>query len=346
MASLHQVTIVTKKALAGVIGAIVAIILLVLLFQLGVQLKNTFFPTPPPPPTVRFGKLPSPSFPQSTATGTYTYTLNTISGTLPTLPDRATVYTILQPQPDLLALDNAKAIMSQNQFTNDPTTLSDSIFQWQNANQAITYNIVTNDFSFTTTYLNNQDVLAANNLPNQQEAIDQAIQFFNNFSTNQTDIDTSKTQTSLLRIQNNQLTPATSLSDTQVIRVDFFQQDINSLSVYYPQYPKSLMYALIAGGADQPQVVEAGFTHKIVITDDNATYPIKTAQQAFNELKSGKAYIANYDGTSSNITIRNVVLGYYLGSDPQSYALPIIVFKGDNNFYAYVNAVTDAWVNK
>ena len=79
--------------------------------------------------------------------------------------------------------------------------------------------------------------------------------------------------------------------------------------ILYPHPPYSTMNFLIASGSqNQIEVVEAHFVHKdIQIPTDTtiATYPIITAQEAFDELKSGKGYIAAFNRPDTNILINN-----------------------------------------
>src|SRR5258708_17171474 len=91
MASLHKVTSEVKtggKWTGIIVGSFIAILLVL---KLGGAVKELISPTPPPPPTVAFGKLPPPSFPTQADTGKYSYTLNTVSGVLPNFSDRAKV---------------------------------------------------------------------------------------------------------------------------------------------------------------------------------------------------------------------------------------------------------------
>ena len=62
---------------AGIVVA--AIFVLILAYRALVLLKETFFPTPPPKPTIAFGKLPAISFPTSAVNENYKYSLDTIS---------------------------------------------------------------------------------------------------------------------------------------------------------------------------------------------------------------------------------------------------------------------------
>lgn len=347
MASLHEVTNLTKKALGFIGLGIIGIIVLVIIIQIGQNIKNSLFPTPPTPPNVKFGKLSAFSFPQGNIDGSnFTYTINTLSGSLPILPDRATVYKMIQPQPSFQSFQNASTLLNKIGFINKPTSFSDTTYQWTKDTPFFTkiiYNILTNNFMYTSNYATSPAILAAQQITDQQSAVTASTLFFSSFLPLPSDIDPTKAQTSIFAINNGTLIPAQSLSGTQIIRTDFFQNDINSLHIYYPNYPKSLMYTLVGSGDQQLQVVEAKYIYQGVDTSQSATYPIKTAAQAFDELKNNKAYIANYDGKGNTITIRDVTLGYYIGEQQQNYLIPIIVFLGDNNFYAYVSAIDDQW---
>jgi len=349
MTTLHRVTEATKKVLIGFSIGIGSIIFLILLFQVIVGLKASLFPTPPPPPTVSFGKLPQLIFPASKISGNFTYTLNTISGSLPLFPDRETVYQIQQPQANLLSFSDAQQLLGQNGFTASPKAISESVYSWQQATTPFlvaNYNIVNRDFAITSSFATDQNVLAALNLPSQNAAVAIAKQYLANFSTNVDDIDNAKTVVSLFTIQNGALSPALSLSNAKIVQVNFFQKSVNSLPIVYPNSPNSTVEIQIGSGEKNPQVIEAVYTHKIILTSQSATYPIITAQQAYDALKSGKAYIANYDGTSNSVVIKNIYLAYYLGDTVEKYAMPVIVLQGDNNFYAFVSAITDSQVQK
>lgn len=347
MTTLHKTTAFTKKILKWSAIATASIIVLFVILRVGTQIKEYFFPTPLLPPTVKFGKLPSLKFPDNTISRTFTYRLNTLSGQLPTLPTQINVNKIVKPQPSLLALEKAKEQVAKIDFNSSPVRIQDALYQWSNQDtlsKKLLLDIASLNFSLSSDFVFDQDVLSAKNLPNENEAIEKAKNFFQNIDFPQ-DIDTEKTKATLLSIEGQELVPATSFSKTQIIRVDFFQKDIDSLSIYYPNPQNSIMYVLIAADVSQPQVVEAKFFHHN-INEISATYPIKTAEEAFLELKNKKAYIASYFGSEANITIKNISLGYYLEDKEQNYLLPIIVFEGNNGFFAYVEALRDAWIEK
>lgn len=344
MASLQKVTQTSRHIL--VIGLLIVVGIFVLIS--GVNFIKSLHPTPPPPPTVAFGKLPPITFPQNVTNVQFTFTLDTLSGNLPDLGDRTAVYKMHLVSPTLSSLDNAKALVANMGYTGDPTKISDTDYEWTNTDdlpKTLLLNIFTNNFAISSPYYSNQDVLQANNLPDQNGAINTVMTFLQNASLTPTDIDTNKTKATLLSINNDKFTQATSLANTQIIQVDLFQNDVNKLPIFYPDPTHSTMSLYVGGGSNAAQIVLANFNHQI-IGSENATYPIITAQQALDMLKKGEAYIASYDTTGTSISIHNIVLGYYMSDQQQQYLEPIIVFEGSNGFYAYVPAITSAWISK
>jgi len=346
MLTLSDASYDTKEILkwGGIFIAALVIIVTSILF-----IKQTFFPTPPPKPTMAFGKLTPQIFPKNAMDKTPTYTINTLTGTLPGAVDLIKVYKIQPAVPDLLNLSNAKDMVQKANFTQGPNKISDVLYDWTGTaddssglQSKITVNIVNGNFNITSDYLDHPAIVSGQGLEPQNSAIGDAQAFLANLGTLSADIDQTKTQTQLLSIINGTLAQATSFSSAQVIRVLFYQQNVNKLPIYY-ENPNASNIDVLVGTNDK--ILEANYIHQTV-TDQFATYPMKSTTQAFEDLKQGYAYIASYQGTSSNIAINDVALGYYIGSEPQDYLMPIFVFKGNDNFVAYVPAVTDGWIGK
>lgn len=345
MTTLHKMTEKTKMILKWSSVAIITLILLLSIFRVGKNLKEYFFPTPPPPPTVSFGKLPKIAFPKNAIDKDLEYSLDTVSGKLPSFEDRATVYKMIALKPNLLSLKRAQDLVNKIGFYSQGLPLSETVYQWESPDsKKIVIDILSFNFQFYSDFFSQTEILSAQSLPNENEAITEAVSFLTDLSSFPNDIDLSKTKTTLLSIKDSRLEVATSLSNTQLIRVEFFQKDINKLPIFYPHPPKSTMNVLVGSGKHEGQVVEANFFHQ-GITEISATYPIKTADEAFSELKNGKAYIAGYSGNSRKILIKNVFLGYYMDEELQEYALPIIVFEGSNGFWGYVEAIKNDWIS-
>lgn len=388
--SLHDTTEIAKKV-GLVLGVLFGLFMIVLVsIKVGGFISAILNPPKIPPPNQADGKLPSIAFPASNVTNQFTYSINTVNGSLPQdFPDRLIVYPMVINQPNLLDLKNAQQNISNLQF-NDASgnpiqgvAIGGNNYEWnetsadQNGFQnALTYNIVTQNFSMTSNYLTQLSVQQAQyiqTLNYPTDVIPTVQSFLTSLNSFPSDIDLTLTQSppsgdnytttpQLFSVTNGQLTPTSALSNAQVIRVDLYQNAIDytitaaesqnvsqfenfpmQLPIVYPHPPYSTMNFLVASGQGSADVVSANFYHQTINLQSNkAVYPIKTPQQAFDDLKNGQAYIAAYSGTGNQISITNVFLAYYLGSTQQNYLMPVVVFEGQNGFFAYVSAVADA----
>lgn len=322
---------------------------LFVLYNIAVTIKSILYPAPPPAPVAAFGKITQPSFGANTVDGNFSYLLDTVSGFLPSFPTIVNVYKFSKPKPDLIGLQKAGQKVNAGGFTDGPVNLSKNVYDWNSGNnealvKTIRLNIVDSNFEVNSNFLTDPNVVAADNLPNAQDSIAKARDFLNQMGYLTADLDVDNPNVKMLSISNGTLVNATSISNTQIMEVNYFPNSIDSLPIYFTNPTESNVNVLIAGGMDQPQIVKATFNLQTV-SQENSTYPIKSADAAFNELKKGKAFIAAYDGTSKNISIKEMFLAYYEQGN-QDFLIPIIVFKGNDNFYAYLNAVTDEWISK
>jgi hypothetical protein len=335
------------KWAAIVLGIIIGIILIIRLFFF---VKEIFFPSPPTPATVSFGKIPPIKF-QNGIQKEYKYTLDTLSGTTPILPDKIEVFEMGDAEPDILAVERAREKVQNIGFTNPPEQLSDVVYRWQ-TNEPFLKTLIMNvhlpQVNLTSAFLTNQNILSAVYLPDQKTAITAASNFLNTLSLKSDDLDDEKTETKLLSIENGVIKEASSISNAELIGVYFKNKNVNEMPIFYPRGVLSNIGVIVGSGefsSTDPQIVDARYFHQ-PITDKSATYPIKTAEEALEELKNGKAYIASYDGVSDNILIKDIYLGYYIEGETQKYLMPIIVLEGSDGFLAYVSGVRDEWIDK
>lgn len=368
MLSLHDATDLTKRFLLWAVIGIIGITLL----TMTINFIKGMIQTPPPPPTMCYGPLPTPAFPQNKfSTKNFNYTISTLNGDLPGFSDRAVVPTISQITPSLFGLQNASQSANQLGFTSPAYALSDTKYEWFKYVQplkTLTMDIITNDFTVASHYFTDPIVQAAQGLPDEQSAISKAQGYLSNMLSNTSgfpnDIDMDKTLVTYYNINSTDtaLIPSQNKVLAQILRIDFFQKDIascyndgngNSASctIFYPNYPHSPIDVYIGAGqendSDQAdgQIVQADYFHRDIDkpscpnSTDTPTYPLISTQAAFEELKNGNGYIASDTNTGTNVAIRDVKLGYYLGTDnAQSYLFPVYVFTDDNGFSAYVPA--------
>jgi hypothetical protein len=281
------------------------------------------------------------------------FTLELPEASLPVFPDRLEVYQMPDSQSDIKTLDDAKAKARGLKFDPNGKQLFDTIpnvyiFSKTREPSSLTMNIITGLFSISYNINENSSVL--NGIPPSPEsAINQIKGFLGGGKFLPKDLQSGVSTTKYLKVQSGEFIPAVSQSDAQLIKVNLFRkpyganEDVNAVT---PEMPQANVWFIIAGGKGNPII--AGEYHYFAINEsESATYPLKTSETAWEELKSGKAFIANAgDNPDGNITIRKVYLGYYDAGQYAEYYQPVVVFEGDNDFYAYVPAITDEYYGK
>lgn len=248
-------------------------------------------------------------------------------------------------QPDLLAVEKASEKVGSLGFDTKPEQISESIYKWQgddSLEQTLILNVTYPEFSLTSNFATNPAVLSGQNLPTEIEAEQIAKNFAKSLSYLPDDVDDKKTLAILYSISQGVINQATSIAGTNMIGIYFFQKNKDNLPIVYPD-GKSTMNITVSGGENNPRIIDARFTYQ-KIDNKNSTYPIKTSEEAFEELKKGKGYIASLNPSVSDISIKKVYLGYFIGKQKQDFLLPVIVFEGTGDFIAYISAIEADWI--
>lgn len=348
MATLTQVAITTRKVVRYSIYLIIFLIVGRIVLGIAVGIIQKLFPSPPPAPTVTFGKLPKLPFPTNKDLPTLTYNMQTPEGSLPTFSTQAKVYFMPIPRADLLSLDKARQEAANLGYTNNPTQISESIYQFSTPDNLsmMEVNIVTGTFSLGYN-LNSDSSPLSSRPPTADNAGTTAKTFLNRANLLPDDLSGPVTQ-EYLKVQNKQLINAISLSEANLIKINLFRKDYDKLPAVTPNPNQANVWFVVSGdNSPTKQVVGAQFYYYPVDETQFSTYPIRTSSNAFDDLKAGKGYIANLgQNTNGKITIRRVYLAYFDAGVATEFYQPVVVFEGDNGFVAYVPAVTSTYYSE
>lgn len=346
MVTLSKAKLESKTVLRWMGIFFLAIILLIIFIKPLSQLKKAVFPAKSSKPQVAFGKIPQVAFP-NIENKNFSYSLDTITGFLPALNSQAKVYQITPSKPAFLALEKTQERISRVGFTGKGNLLSDNTFQWvdqKSPTRVMTINIFSQDFNLKTSFLTSEEIHTLVSSNEERKAIDVASEFLQTLSLFPKDIDNNKTKTALFVTKDGNLIKATSISSANIVRVDFFQKDIDRLPIFYENGLASTINFLVKRDQDKLDIANAHYSYKN-ISDSFSTYPLKSVGQGFLELKEGKAYIPVKPQNTKNISIKEVLLGYYVGEKEQNFLMPIFIFKNGDEFIAYVSAVRDEWIS-
>lgn len=346
MITLTQASITSRKAIRYSIYGIIAIVILRGIILTGISIYKRIFPTPPPPPTVAFGKLSKIPFPERTKTN-LNFALETPEGGLPTFPLTVNVYFMPKTSSNLLSLDYAIDKAGRLGFDPTPEQTTESLYKFKhkNASSSLETNIITGSFSLS--YDLNADPTPLSSKPPLPELAKNNVKtFLSSASLYPKDIEEGTIEGKYLKTQAGGFITALSQSDANLVRVDFFRRNYSDLPVVTPTAKEGNVWFMVSGIRDRGKDVIAGEYYYFPVDESqSSTYPIKTGDTAWQELTSGNYYPASLGTTTEgeNIKIRKVYLAYYDAGVYTEFFQPVYVFEGDKDFVGYVPAITSSY---
>lgn len=315
-----------------------------LLWEVGFGVYRRFVPPEPPAPQVAWGKLSSLPFSDKKDSSGLNFTLQTPTGELPKFSTIANVYFMPQKTSSFLDLDEATRIANNLGFTKNPQKISETIYRFDHKDlpSNLDINIVNKTFSVSYNLAADPELL--NSRPRSTEEAQRAVtSFLSQAKLLPPDLENGQKTFDFLKPDPPNFSPALSLSEASFVRVNLFRAPYNDIPVLTPSAEGSNIWFLVAADRFGSSKVIAGEYHYFGVEEEQvSTYPIKTGQQAWEELKGGRGFIISPAlSGKTDITIRRINLAYYDSGEPQGFLQPIVVFEGDDNFVAYLPAVTD-----
>lgn len=339
MPTLTEISITTRKVIRYAIFGIIALIIGRIALGGIIKIYRYFFPSPPAPPTVAFGKLPSIPFPVGESSEGLNFKLETPDGSLPDLADQSRVYLIQKPSPSLLSLDNAveKAMGLGYSPTYKEVSQTLYAFEHKNAPATLQYDIATNTFSIS--YDLAKDPTPIERIPPAAEVGAAAVRSYLSSADILPEDLSGPTTHTFLKIEGEKLVSALGQSDADLVKINLFRKSYDDIPSVTARGTESNVWFLVSGAKEREgQITAAEFHYFLVDEAQSATYPIKDAQTAWQELINGQAYVSKKP-SDSNIVVRRMYLANYDAGVPSDFFEPVIVFEGDD-FLAYLPAVT------
>lgn len=326
--TLTQTAILVKQVIA--ISA-VALVLGLASF-IGYKIWYAYYLAHLPPveekPDTKFGSLPQPDFPKSTvSTSNFSYSLDTTTGGLPKVgidpgfEKIIKVYFVTQTFATLLSPERSTALAQKFGINAPPEILNETRYRFKDQNKSLLVNLDNGNFS----YVNEATVSATATFDDDNKLVSDFEQTLSNLGVFKDDLKNGR----------NKVTKV-----AQAVQISLWPSQIDKKSMFTADFNSSLVTATITEKAnDLDDYRSLNFTYYPVDTSTFATYPIKTAETAFDDLKSGKGVIV-VPPDQPKVSITAVSLGYFLPENYSPYLQPIYVFEGPN-FAAYVNAVSE-----
>lgn len=330
--TLTQAVVLTKKSVIG----LVALTFLILLSYIGYKVwyQYVYLPNLPPViemPEMKFGSLPAVTFPPPGVTSTnYSYSLETTTGNLPQVPALLRVYFIPQTNVTLLAPDRAQNLAAVLGFPIGPDVLSPSEHRFTDNNGGnITINLTTGNFHFERPISTGSTEINPNAFSNQENMVNDFKSYLSSKGLLTSELSDGRS---------NIIFPANTATSSATAIASIWPTDFDKLPIVTSSTTEGLVKTIVtAFKNEQQKYISVDYTYWQVDQTTYSTYPLKTASQAFEELKSGKGHISKQP-LNSKVSLTTLYLAYYQSEDYSPYLQPVFVFEGPD-FTALVPAV-------
>lgn len=199
------------------------------------------------------------------------------------------------------------------------------------------------NFEYLYKFEERSDLFTVTNLPSERQIKENAKDFLRSAGRYPEELAKGKENVVYLNydVDLKEFKPVKKPSDANTVEVDFFRPDIDSFGMVSPRYFNSSNFVVMTLKEKDYMVIKAQI--KFFEKEDKTfgIYPIKSGNQAFEDLKLGGAIIVSAGQNSNRITIKKMFLGYFDPDFYQPYLQPVYVFLGEGGFAAYVPAILD-----
>lgn len=341
--TLSQTAVLTKQIITISIFALV----LGAASFIGYKIWHAYYLAQLPPveekPDTKFGLIPPPDFPKSNvSTSNFSYSLDTTTGGLPKVGETEgfekilKVYFVIKSFATLLSPEKSQALAEKFEIRTPPQILSETRYQFTDQGKILNVDLDTGNF----TYIKEATISAKENPDDDIKLVVDFKRILGTLGVLKDDLKNGKTKVTLLKNDAGELIPTELRSEAVAAQISLWPAPIDKKSIFTADFNQSLVRATVLRGAGEVEnYLSLDFIYYAVDTTTFATYPAKTAEQAFDDLKSGKGVVV-VEPSKPQVSISSVYMGYFLADSYNPYLQPIFVFEGPN-FVAYVSAISE-----
>lgn len=296
-----------------------------------------------------FGKVLSPFPKELPRTKGHSFTLDTIEGEPVTSTRSAKVF-FIPPTTTRFGYREKIFLMAQTFGINTNTAtykLSGNTAVFSDSEQKLTIDITNFNFTYEYQFDKNTSIFDLAVTPLASESEDSARTFLQNVGRYPEELSVGGTNVLYWFYDKNTKTIAKRDRNLEanMVEIDFFRSDIDGKPVVTPRYPSSQNFVFLVFTERGYRVLKAQIKFFERSEGQVGAYPLKSGQQAYQELSSGHGVvIAPSSKGPGNVAIRKMFLAYF---DPQvyhEYLQPVYVFLGEGDFASFVPAVANEYL--
>lgn len=284
----------------------------------------------------------------ATTSAGFTFTLDTVAGQPVTATDAAQVF--LFPAAKFQFDYLPKVYLMAKTFGFDTETIKHKLINneavFQDKKQRLAIDITTYNFRYDYDFRKDTKLVEAAETPDFESSKNTAINFLKSIDRYPAELARGDIAP-IYMFYDKEASTAGVVTDPQeanMIEVDFYRQKVDQFLPMSPSYFNSQNYVMLMPNRGGAKVVSAQVRFFETSPTQIGTYPLISGQQAYNKLIGGKAILISPGSGKKDISIKTMLFAYFDPDVYQNYYQPIYVFTGDNDFVAYVPAVSEKWL--
>lgn len=344
--TLTQTAILTKQI---IVITLIALFLSIVSF-IGYKIWYAYYLASLPPveekPNTKFGVLPFPDFPKTAVSSSnFSYSLDTATGGLPKVGKDVgfekliRVYFMPKPYATLLSGERSQALAEKFAITTQPEILTETNYRYKDKDKALTIDLDSGNFA----YIKEATFSGQAELEDDNKLVSDFENILSNLGVFRDELKMGRTKVTLLKPEGNRLISTNLRTEAQANQISLWPQALDQKPIFTADFNKAMVNAVLVKSASSLEnYLSIDFVFWPIDTTTYATYPTKTAETAFEDLKSGKGVVI-IEPTKPTVSITSIYLGYYLAKDYSPYLQPIFVFEGPS-FVGYVAAVSEQFL--
>ncbi len=352
--TLTEVSYYTRKF--APVGIIAGLVILIFVFGFRLLLLYLEIQSTAPKPVANtnpvatdqiFGPLKRPVITDAKPSSNYTWVLDTLDGTpnVEEATSAANVYFIPQQTATFGFLAKIYAMAKAAGIDTDiiQHQLQDKTAIFDDGVRKMSIDIRTFNFTYDykVTDADNVDTVIDPNL--DSTVVSDATAFLTKIGRYPTSLSLGDKNVIYMRLDPSSREVATlnNPAGSNMAEVDFYPEDIDGLPVVTSTYYNSPNYVLFLTGGDENRPIRARISYFEMSSEQVGLYPLRSAQQAWDDLQKGKGMVVSAGTAGGEVKIQKVFRAYYEPDTYQEYVQPVYVFLGENRVAAYVPAIAD-----
>jgi hypothetical protein len=289
-----------------------------------------------------FDKIETPLIKDATPSSGLSFTLDTIEGKPITATAAAKVFFIPEPQPKLGY--RSQIFLMAKQFGFDPSVgyrLEGNNAYFSDDKRKLKINFANFNFEYEYDFSKEDNLFVNVILPSESEIKNKAIDFLKSIDRYPDEIAVGKIN--IVYFHYNPVDKSMILADknhsANIVEIDFYRADVDSFPIVTSKYNFSSNHMIFTFINDEIKILKAKIAFFEKYEQEFGIYPLKTGDEAYQELISGRGLIVVNNTQRKDIIIKKMFLAYFDPDEYQKYLQPVYVFVGRDDFVAYVWAV-------